>query len=240
MPTSGVSRAQGAGPQLAALPPATRRSATDLEGELATLACGLTPRPLAGAARSMVFVPASTDPTTLAGLGLLHEGALELVPVERELCRVVELLEAASTPLSPSTVTLNHADGRYRLGDLAVVDVRVPEWAGAAFLYVGLVDPNGFVVSLFPSRVESSAEIMPGQELRLGSFEDGPAALRTVEPLGRGLLVTIVSPAQMPGLVVETQRPFRDYLEALRANLAQASRAGGVLVDIRPFETLAR
>ncbi len=108
-------------------------------------------------------------------------------------CEIKRVLAKSTSDLrlsnDPFDVSLNHADGIYREGEVLKVFVRGPT-AAQAHLTIVFIDSEGGVVHLLPSPVAKTSDLSRGRGITLGS--DG--IYKADKPFGKNLLVAIQTP----------------------------------------------
>jgi hypothetical protein len=109
------------------------------------------------------------------------------------------------------TITTNHADGVYRVGQKLTVTVSAPR---RCHLHILNVNPHGDVTVLWPLHAESSNLIEPGQKVVFPDPQSQPAVSFTAQaPAGKELIVCLATTEPVHLKDPRQAKQFADFLE---------------------------
>ena len=172
-----------------------------------------------------------------------HSVAVDLVELDRSLCRVIGL--AAAEPASLDTempLALRNKSGEatdvFRDGDHLIVEH--PGFEKSRYVAVDYFTHDGQVLHMFPTPKNQDNFLPADRPLLLGDPQRSPENWQIGPPFGRDLLLVIASGRPVyDGIRPQVERTV-DYVAALRRGFAGMAGGDAVRTHYRVVTTVAR
>jgi hypothetical protein len=223
-----------------AMPKAPQLTDAEVVAAIGDIDCGAL-RPSAGRdgiRLAGVLPSAEASAAVLRKLGARFPGtavANETRIIARPFCAPLAMLWRVGAIGADGAPRIALAKHSWRDGEAFVFDV-VSASASLAFVDASLVDAEGTVVHLLPTRKNPDASIAPGAAKRIGAERgSGGEVFEVAPPYGANLLVVVAGDSPIFSKPRPQVEKLGDYLAALEASLAKRrASAGWTMLETLP------
>lgn len=143
--------------------------------------------------------------------------------LEWPYCEVRQLLDPLRQHNTEQNLGLrimaNHPDGRYREGELLVLELTAPSYE--AYLYVDYYQLDGNVVHMLPTNLASTKRYPAGKHITLGQKSAGQRLWQIQPPFGTEMISVIAAPQALFAKARPEVEPAKGYMAVLQKLLKE-------------------